>query len=136
MQNEGICLIFPIACDKEHACNYPYRTCKVKYSRRRRAGSHKAKSFTVRDNTARTSARRGGFSYPAVAPIYPALISRLFISEVLGEGWVLCAPSPPSTVCLSSHTPLLKCTRFSGDSAPRAERSGSPDRPGPHLQEG
>lgn len=74
-----------MACDKEGTSHCPCWSSGVKH----RAGSHKAKSSTVRDKTARTSAGRGGFSYPAVAPICSDPISRLFITQVLAEGWWL-----------------------------------------------
>lgn len=46
-----------------------------------RAGSRGAKGFMVRDNAARSHVGSRGFSYPAMAPTCPALISRLFITQ-------------------------------------------------------
>lgn len=67
----------------------PGWSSEVKQRSWHRSGSHKAKSFRVRDKTARSSAGRGGFSYPAVAPICSDPISRLFITQVVAEGWWL-----------------------------------------------
>lgn len=57
--------------------------------------------FTIRDNTARNRAGSRGFSYPEVTPIYPALVSRLFINEAAGRGCSWCTPSP-GTACTAS----------------------------------